>query len=322
MPNKKNQPRKKTTGGFVCSCCSVIYNSQKGNFFSTKSELYKGNNNYITICRNCADEYFKKLIGFFNGDVEKAIKRCCQIFDWPYSERLLAATKDITSETSRIAQYPSKMNMAQYQAIGDSYLDTINIITSPAFESVGEQQEGLVEDCEYKDYIADKEVIRFFGAGHENLDYKFLQEEYDEWVAQNIDEFTKEQKEIVKNICIAQLILRKVTLGGDIKEIASATKTLQDLMKTGGFKPKEKKEVLGDQALLGMLAKKIESERPIAKKLPEYEDVDGIEREIKTFFLGHFCNLVHEEIPDKEMYEGEIERYSVKVPTAKDVADE
>jgi len=319
MSNKKTPNKGNKATGYACTCCGVEYRAQKGNFFSTKSELYKGNSYYITICRNCAEEYFKKLIGFFNGDIERAIKRCCQLFDWPYSERLLAATKDITSETSRIAQYPSKMNMAQYQAIGDSYLDTVNVITSSVPE--GAQPDVLAEDCEYRDYVADKEVIRFFGAGHENLDYKFLQDEYNEWVAQNIDEFTKEQKEIVKNICIAQLILRKVTLGGDIKEIASATKTLQDLMKTGGFKPKEKREVLGDQALLGMLAKKIESERPIARKLPEYEDVDGIEREIKTIFLGHFCNLVHEEIPDKEMYEDEIEKYSVKAPVVGGGAD-
>ena len=63
---------KPTKEEYKCSTCGIVYTSQKTNFISSGSPLFAGNGGCTTMCRLCVDALYKKLLGFYNGDVEQS----------------------------------------------------------------------------------------------------------------------------------------------------------------------------------------------------------------------------------------------------------
>ena len=288
-----------------CSCCGVTYNSQKGNFLATNSPLFKGNGGHTTMCRLCIDELYKKLLGRFNGDVCKAIEYCCQLFDWYYSDAVVAATGK-ESGASRVLLYPSKLNMVQFKAVGKTYLDTLAECKDKVIVMTS------VEDDE--PHRASPETIRFFGSGYSHEDYFFLQEQYDDWTAR-YECSTKAQEELFKTICVAQLTIRETQRGvRDVKEIEKAMRTFQDLLKTADLKPNRSAIETAGQETFGMLVKKLESDRPVSMPLDEWKDVDGIHKYIDTWFLGHLCALAKVKNPNDAEYASELGKHTVAPP--------
>jgi len=103
---------------YKCSSCGKSHKVQKSNFLSTNSSLQAFNNGYTTICRICIERYYMKLIDQYGGSIELAIKHCCSMFDWFYSDEIVAVTKQAEKSASRISLYPSRMNMAQFKSKG------------------------------------------------------------------------------------------------------------------------------------------------------------------------------------------------------------
>ena len=66
------------------------------------------------------------------------------------------------------------------------------------------------------------------------------------------------------------------------------------------------------------MIKKWETEKPISKPEPEWEDVDNVKKYIDTFFLGHLAKLVHLENDNSAAYEKEMGEYTVKPPQYED----
>ncbi len=306
--------KSKVAAEYKCSSCGVVYNKQKGNFFSTKSELYKNNNYYVTICRNCAEEYFKKLLGFFNGNIEMAMRRCCQLFDWPYSDRILAATRETAAGTSRIAQYPSKMNMVQFKSIGTTYEDTIK-------EDAGKPQDlsDNISDEDIDVYKVPLKTINFFGPGYTNEQYRYLQEQYSDWVARYECE-TKAKEELYKAISISQLRIHEIQEnGGTGKELEAAVKTFQSLLDSQDITPKKANAgVTEGQETFGTLIRKLENERPVSEPQEQWKDVDGINKYIDTYFFGQLCELVDIQNPREEEYLAEKSKYTITPPQQDD----
>lgn len=300
---------------YKCSCCGKEYTAQKGNFPVTNSMLYEGNNGYLTICKSCVEKYYQQLVGVYSGNEEHALEHCCRLFDWFYSNDVVAMTKNISQGRSKVSVYPSKMNIKQVQDKGKTYLDTIRIkhqqddkimdvedIITPdeTAESIGER--------------ASKDTIMFFGFGYNDEEYLFLEDQYADWTTR-YECKTKAQEELFKSICIAQLTIQRAQRRGSTKEVTDAMKTFQDLLGTANLKPSQTNDnALADQNTFGTLIKKWETERPIAEADEEWKDVDGINKYINTFFLGHLCNLVHVENDYEEQYREEMAKYTVTPP--------
>ena len=309
MNKKKESPLQKggnlTKEAYKCSCCGVGYNSRKNNFLSSGSPLFKGNGGYTNMCRSCVDGQYKKLLGFYNGSVELAIEHCCRMFDWYYNDSIVQATGK-EAAVSRVLLYPSKLNMVQFKAAGKTYLDTIAENRAKPAVPIAE----AVNDT----YKASPETIRFFGNGYSNEDYSFLQEQYDDWTSR-YECNSKAQEELFKAICVAQLTIQVTQQGiRDVKEIEKAMKTFQDLLKTADLKPNRSAIESGGQETFGMLIKKLESERPVSAPADEWKDVDGINKYIDTWFLGHLANLAKIKNPNEEAYRAEVEKYTVAPP--------
>lgn len=294
---------------FYCTCCGKKYTKQKGNFPFSNSPLFAGNLGYTTICKPCVDKYFITLTDFYSGNEEKAVDRMCQIFDWYYNDDILAATRKISADRSRIGAYPSKSQLPQYKKRGITYLDTVkdrasvNINDSSDLE---EAKEGL------NDLKVRKRTISMFGMGYSTEQYKFLQEQYDDWTSR-CEAKTKAQEELFKNLCIAQLNIQIAQqTGGKVKD---AMDTFQSLLGSANLKPVQKNDnVLADSQSFGTLIKKFEEEKPIPEPDPEWKDVDGIVKYITVYFLGHLCKMIGIKNNYARMYDEEMNKYRVKKP--------
>jgi len=297
---------------FKCSSCGKVHKSQKGNFLASNSALFESNNGYTTTCRVCIERHYLKLIEQYGGSVELAIRHCCGMFDWFYSEDIVAATKTAGKSASRISLYPSRMNMAQFKSKGSSYADTIVLDQKALFEKLEQIcADGSVSE---EAITAAPETVRFFGSGHSNTDYEFLQREYEDWTSRHECE-TKAQEELFKAISLAQLTMQKAQIGGDIKEIETSAKTFQSLLDSLNITPKKKSgSVLNDTETFGTLIKKLENEKPVCDPDPTWADVDNIKKYIDTWFLGHLCNLVDIHNDVEEQYREELAKFTVAPP--------
>lgn len=299
---------------YKCTCCLAEYKTQKNNFLSSSSPLFVGNNGYVTLCRSCTDNLYNKLVGEFNGDAEKAIEYICGLFDIYFNEDVVVSTKDIVAPNSRIGVYPSRLNMAQFSKHkGKTYLDTIK----ERFNRPNIEQVEIIEDSKHQENNTDDvsvETIRFFGSGHTNEDYKFLQMQYDDWTTRYPCE-TKAQELIFKKICLAQLADEEAYRSKDSKEMERTTRILQGLLNDLNITPKQNSSVLaGGQETFGTLIKKLENERPVSEPQKQWLDVDGINKYIDTFFFGQLCELVDIQNPKEEEYLKEKSKYTIAPP--------
>ena len=294
---------------FYCTCCGKRYTKQKGNFPFSNSPLFAANGGHATICKTCLDKYFYTLTEFYSGNEEKAVERCCQLFDWYYADDILASCRRISADRSRIGAYPSKMQLPQYKQRGITYLDTIK---ERASVNINDAEDLL----EAKDGLADlkvrKKTITMFGMGYSMEQYKFLQEQYDDWTAR-CEAKTKAQEELFKNLCIAQLNIQIAQqTGGKVKD---AMDTFQSLLGSANLKPAQNNDnAFADSQSFGTLIKKFEEERPIPDPDPEWKDVDGIARYITVYFLGHLCKMIGIKNNYARMYEEEMSKYRVEKP--------
>lgn len=316
--NKAAKPTKITIDteetDFRCSSCGKKYKSQLGNFSASSSILYMGNNGYIDVCKTCLDKYYVQLVNYFEGNEEKAIERCCQRFDWYYSDEAAAMTsKSLSDGTTRIRLYPSKMSMSQIKRKGTTYLDTIAERASEGriekvedFQSVIDEEKDKAENTQIS-----KSTIDFFGFGYKPEEYIFLQQQYDDW-ADRCEIKSKVQEELFKNICVTQLMCQQAKQKQNIKEYTDGMKTFQDLLASANIKPSQNSgNALVEANTFGTLIKKWEDEKPIPEPDEDFKDIDNIFKYISTFFYGHFAKMMDIDNDFSELYKDEIGKYTV-----------
>lgn len=311
-------------GLFKCSCCGKEYTVQKGNFLITNSSLFANNGGFLTICKECGEKFYLQMVGYYSGNTDLAMERCCQIFDWYYSPDILAMMKNADARVSSVtALYATKMNLIQFRKNGKptTYMDTVKDKTERILDSTDIQQEtsntGGIDDT-YNENVGEApvniETVKFFGYGYKPEEYEYLETQYQDW-STRYECKTKAQEELFKNICIAQLSIQRAQKKGIAKEVNDTMKTFQDLLGTANIRPNQSNDnAVTEQNSVGTLIKKWENERPISQPSPEWEDVDGIKKYIDTFFLGHLCNLVHITNDNEEAYRKEMAKYTVSKP--------
>lgn len=158
-----------------------------------------------------------------------------------------------------------------------------------------------------------KEIMKIFGAGFNNEEYLYLQDQYDDWCARTqVD--SKAQQTYVVRICHKLLDIWKAEQNG-----ADTTKlddSLNKLMEGANLQPKQNvSNAATDSLTFGQLIEKWEMEKPIPEPSEEFKDVDGIGHYIRVWFtgwlskaLGLKANVFTQE------YEEEIAKYTVTKP--------
>lgn len=149
----------------------------------------------------------------------------------------------------------------------------------------------------------------YWGLGYTEQDYQFLNNELSEFGAQ-YDITGKAMENLIREICLTQLDIRNKR--SNKQDVKNELKTLQDLLGSSNLKPmQESGSQAIDQESFGTLIKKYENERPIPEPSPEWADVDGIGKYIRTFFLGHMAKMFNKENQFQEEYDEIIGEYTV-----------
>ena len=255
------------------------------------------------MCRRCIDKLYEHYCTVL-GDDDEAIRRICMKFDIYYNQSLADASRKISAERSRIHAYVSRANLIQYK--DNTYDTTLDEESRETIESVEE-----VRDSKK----VTQKTVKFFGLGFTEEEYRFLQDQYDDWTARHECK-TKAQEEIFKAICMSQLSIQRANQSGDPRKVELAMKAFQELLGTAAIKPTQTNDnTFADQNTFGTLIQKWENERPIPEPDPEFEDVDGIRRYVSAYFLGHLCKMMGIKNRYSAIYEEEMAKYTVKKPS-------
>lgn len=110
---------------------------------------------------------------------------------------------------------------------------------------------------------------------------------------------------------------------GEIELYNRLQKTYQDTLSSANLKPIQTENA--DKAMekpLGMMIEMFENEDPIPEPLPEWEDVDGIQKLFNIYFLGHLCKMLGIKNRYSQSYEDEMQKYRVNIEEIQDLSDE
>lgn len=310
---------------FRCCMCGQTYTKQSGNFLSGGSSiLWRGNNGYTPFCKSCGETLMGVFTSFYGGNEEHALRHLCQIFDWYYCDLASSMTlSQVHRGKSRAVIYPSKACTINVTRRGTSFLDTVrdeyngSIPVHTATTADGE--DGVFDEPEF---VVTRALIKKWGVGYKPNEYEFLEEQEADWHI-NVECKTKAQAELIRNICVAQLNIRRAQMSGSGKEVTDSMKTFQDLLGSANLKPTQQNDnALAEHNTFGTLIKKWETEDPIPEPDPEWADVDGIKKLVRTFFLGHLSKALHIKNDAADEYEREMSRYTVHKPTYDKSADD
>lgn len=276
---------------YRCICCGYKkhYKKQKGNFYTSSSPLFEGNNGYIPLCRDCCENYFSHLKDVFSGNEEKALDRICAIYDWYYNDNIAAASRKITEEQSRLASYISKLNLKQNKELGTTYLDTIKDRSTLSINTL----EDLEELNEVGEKTVSKSVINKWGFGYEPEEYSLLQEHYKMLTTQFINADAV-QDALIKDLCIIKVIQNRAMKSGNTDSFDKSTKLYHSTLRAGGLKTRSETDGADNEsACWGNFTKMVEQYNPaeIYKDKLLFKDVDEIESYFKRFILRPIKNF-------------------------------
>jgi hypothetical protein len=281
---------------YRCTCCGHKYKKQETNFSASKSPIYKGNNGYLSICRNCIAELYEQYVKFYDGDEDAAAERICQITDMYFDKDIWAMSRKISNRSegkprNRVSVYVSRLNLRAASG-ATTYSDTL----VRQWEADVENAETVEEVEQNEDIEVPVETVKRFGTGFKEGEYQALQDEYDSWVTKYGEPEDKRQEELYVTICYMKLNLQKATRSdaGGVGALANSYKQLIEAATTEIEDRKRKVEAEMELKPLGVLYRDIEQFTPAEfykdKKL--YKDFDYLKEYIERFMKRPLKNLL------------------------------
>lgn len=279
--------------GYRCSCCGLRFDSQKGNFMQNRSQLYQGNNGYVTICKLCVNEMYSQYLKFFDGDDLAAMERMCQIFDMYVDEDCWNKSRKTKPGTCRFAEYSTQLSKAKKNRL--TYLDTVveRLNQAETEDLAGAPKEQEDADAEAE---AEAEAKRRFGVGFSETDLATLRMQYDSWVEEYGPPIDKRQEELYTTMCFQKLSLQKAIQSGttNIGQLTAAYKSFIEAATTEIEERKRKAEESVDLSPIGVMIRDIENYCPAEfyKDKPLYDDSDSLMDYVKRFMFRPLKNLL------------------------------
>lgn len=311
MPEKKDKRTKKQK--YICFHCRNEY--VETNYYKSNSEFYS-NIGKIPYCKQCIEKFYQYYYEKYTNEgcltpEKNAVKRLCMVFDIYYKEdaynSAIDSSKKREMNISPMSAYMKMIQLSQYKE--KSYDTTVSEEERHSFDISASNN---ISDSRNVDEI----TIQFFGAGFTDEDYKFLKEQYDDWVARHECK-TKAQEEIFKRICFKQLEILKATRRGDDTKHLDAT--FRDLLDTAKLQPKQNSgDTTADNQTFGTLIDKWENTRPLPEIDEELKDVDKIGWYIDVFFKGHLSKMMGLKNGLSNLYTKFMKKYTVEKPEYSD----
>lgn len=303
----KSAFEEKRPSEYYCCRCGKAYTRQQTNFPVSRSALYAGNYGYLTICKTCITDLFLYYLNEFN-DPYKAIERVCSRFDIYFNKELVDTIIASCQPNVMMTTYIGRIGTSEHK--NKSYDDYI----IEKEKSEAESRKIVTEEVNaHNQQIVEKGKMDW-GLTLEPDDYVYLDNEFADWSARcAVDGKTRES--LVREVCVLRLLQNKALLSGDIETYNKLSATLQKTLTTAELTPRQESDAKrASEKPLGVMIEMFENDRPIPQPNKEWEDVDGIQKLIRVFFIGHLCKMLG--IKNKYSYEYEdfMSEYSAVVP--------
>ena len=299
--NYKDDPNFKKP---ICPCCGKTYSRQQDYFFkNTQSPLWKANNGFIPICKDCVLKMYNTYKYELNSSRE-AMKILCARFDMYYSDETFDSATKLGSNFC--SSYFARKNVGQSK--NKTYINNVK-------EELVDKVTSLV-DAEDKN--VDRESVEFWGAGYNSKEYKILNNEYSSWVVKigGEEKLDKSLETVLKQVCKFEIDLQRAReKNAKPTEISALSKSYLDCLASAGLKPSQEDNTnIAESNSLGSLIEKWEETEPVPKPSKEFEDVDGIKKYIDIWFKGHLAKMYGIQNDTEREYEEEINKYKVQSP--------
>lgn len=289
-----------------CYMCGKSWNTQKGHFSKSAHPKYQANNGYIEICNDCRDKYYKKLIDFYSGNEEHAIRHMCMEFGWVYHIDALIASRQISADRSRISHYLAKKNLGQTAQIGTTYFDSMKFEYEQKQDEIIESKEQIQE----KDLSITASAVNRWGVGFSEMDYKNLDEHY-RMLKKNNPNADNNQEIFIKDLCNINMLKIHALQNGNSTEYAKLVDQYSKTFKQAGLRTVEEKDSSNDETFcmtLGFISDYTPEEFYQDKSL--YEDYDKLGEYIERHITRPMINLeMGSDIRDKEFFVPEEDEY-------------
>lgn len=291
---------------YKCTCCGASWDSQKTHFSKSASALYQANDGYINICNDCRDRYYYKLVDLYNGNEAHAIRHICQQFDIIFHEDALTASRQISSDRSRISHYQAKKNLGQTARIGSTYIDGMKYDYENKQDDIIETR----EQAKSESSTVSASAVDRWGVGFTEMDYKNMDDHWRMLKKQNPNADSN-QDIFIKDLCSIHMLKIRALQNGDSKEYANLVEQYAKTFKQAGLRTIEEKDASNDETFcmtLGFISDYTPEEFYQDKSL--YADWDNIGDYIERHITRPMINLeTGSDIRDKEFYVPEEEDY-------------
>lgn len=306
-----------------CLCCGKEYDSEI--FYGSNSIQFKSLGK-LPYCQDCLGEiyegYKKEFMnnGYQNPE-KKAVQRFCMAFDLYYTDKMYDSAvrtykekcDKSKKELNFIAFIFQQLKLVQYKDRNytnvihnqySEYKDSVNL----SMLNFGKEDDDSLE----KRNVIIKKASKFFGAGFEDDDYLFLQEQYEDWTTRHECQ-TKSQEEMFKQICFTQLSIWKAERARlDTKDLQA---TFLKQLEAAKLQPKQNKgDTISEAQTFGTLIDKWENTRPIPEPEDDLKDVDKIGLLLDVFFRGHLAKFMGLKNGLSNLYEKYMKKYTVERP--------
>ena len=289
MAKKKETTKKEPPKKIICtSCGEERVEKAFGKSYSFRDKL----TGRLPICKACCAELFDRLMLDYQDEM-KALYRFCMILDLYFSKDTAMAliSKSKNNENNLGYLYVIKYNLVQYKnktfSDTNTFINIYGMTDEEMEEALYLNTEKTKEEIERKTKeVVTEEVIKRWGSDLELDDYIFLEERYNQML-EAYDDKNPSSLWSYQEICMNYLLLRKdrgnVQLQKSIQEINSKLQA-DCKMKLSQIDNDE-----DDNACFGKFIDRIENYEPCEKKLPFFDDIDGIRKYIKRWFVQPFA---------------------------------
>lgn len=272
----------------TCACCNRNLVAERKNFLSINGSNPLFKDKLFPICRECINELINEPIEGY-GNFMKILMG----LNVPFKE-------DLFIEVDRYrTEYINRITRKKLQ---ETFLDSDRLFNT--------KEAMLTEDTIDKltpEELRDCQL--YWGTDYTEDEYIFLISRYESYCkTYDVDSPTFES--IVTQICQLELDIRKKRLKSS--DTSKETKLILELMRNAGIAPSQEKESKTNaNETFGNWVKIWENEKPVPEVLPEFKDVDNIEKYIRNSFLSPMLASLEADNPYEEEYQEEIDKYGI-----------
>lgn len=285
MTTKENQNRE-----YYCTCCGRHWTKQKDNFSASRSPLYKSNNGYVHICKDCTAEYYRQMVDLFDGNEEHAIERMCQIFDWLYHELPLGMSRQISEDRPRVHDYVNKIYMNQSKSIPNNdytYVTTIKNKNTIAASDIN------------TDTLSRKEIEKLeknkktWGVDYSQEEYDTLNNHY-KMLTQHIESMDFVQETLIRDLCDIKVQQIRSRKNNELDKYSKLIELYQKTLSSAKLKPNTGSLIDEVNDCYGSWLNDIEQFTPAEfyKDKDKYRDFFGIREYTERFMFRPLKNLL------------------------------